>query len=199
MARFQLAASSLPLMPNSSVEAFAAYWWESVAGHGVVIFCVVNLQYGPSAWPEIRKASSPALGCQLAKLDEHAFVSGRLTFCGLRGFRLPELLFASQVCFFVIAMAKGLPAEPHGLFLGQAFISGNSGCCVERLIVISSYGGLEASNAFADSFAEFGQLFGSKDEQGETENNHQMHRLKQSFKHESSFGSSENKCGSLTF
>src|SRR5262249_22959126 len=54
------------------------------------------------------------------------------------------------------------------------------------LFFIGLHGRLEAADALADSFAQFRQLLGSEHEQGNSKNNQQMHRLKQSFKHKRS-------------
>jgi len=48
---------------------------------------------------------------------------------------------------------------------------------------VSFHGCLEAADALSDSFTQFGELFGPEHKQGNSENNQQMHRLKQSFKH----------------
>jgi len=72
--------------------------------------------------------------------------------------------------------------QTHDSPLGQALVVGNGGCCAGRLLFIfNSY--LEAADALSNSFAKFRKLFGPEHEQGNSENNQQMHGLKQSFKH----------------
>src|SRR2546426_12353239 len=61
-----------------------------------------------------------------------------------------------------------------------------------RSLFVSFHGCLEAADALSDSFSKFGELFGPEHKQGNSENNQQMHGLKQSFKHERSFRLSEN-------
>ena len=48
---------------------------------------------------------------------------------------------------------------------------------------LSVYGRFEPADAFADSFAEFREFLGPEHEQGETDDDEQMHGLKESFKH----------------
>jgi len=43
--------------------------------------------------------------------------------------------------------------------------------------------GFETSDAFAETFAEFGQLLGAEHEQSDSENYQHVRWLKQSFKH----------------
>jgi hypothetical protein len=92
--------------------------------------------------------------------------------------------------------------QTHDSPLGYDLVVGNGGCCARRLLVVSFHGCLEAADALSDSFTKFGELFGPEHEQGNSENNQQMHGLKQSFKHECSSRLSENisqrvsqKCG----
>jgi hypothetical protein len=47
---------------------------------------------------------------------------------------------------------------------------------------LGRHGGFEATDAFAQSFAEFRKLFGAEYKQGDSENHEHVHRLKQSFK-----------------
>src|SRR5208282_5280741 len=86
-------------------------------------------------------------------------------------------------------------AKTHDLLLGHTFAVSDGGCCADRLVVIRVHGGLEAANAFSDSFAELGKLLRSKHEKRNSENHQQMGRLKQSFKHECSFSSNGKQCG----
>jgi hypothetical protein len=60
------------------------------------------------------------------------------------------------------------------------------GCAVRGLVLF--HRGLEAADAFSDSLAEFGKLLRSEHKQSNSEDNQQVHRLKQSFKHKSSLG-----------
>src|SRR5438270_1310183 len=83
--------------------------------------------------------------------------------------------------------------EPHASPPSYALVVGNGGCCcADRLLVVSFHGCLKAADALSNSFTEVGELFGSEHEQGNSENNQQMHRLKQSFKHKCSFRLSDN-------
>src|SRR5207253_2983844 len=66
------------------------------------------------------------------------------------------------------------------LFVGpRAMRVGLKFCCQLRL---------EAADAFSESLAEFGKLLRSEHKQSNSEDNQQVHRLKQSFKHKSSLG-----------
>jgi hypothetical protein len=62
------------------------------------------------------------------------------------------------------------------------------GSCLIRLrgggrsFFFGRHGGFEASDALAQSFAEFGKLLGAEYEQGDSENYQHVHWLKQSFK-----------------
>src|SRR5713101_9453012 len=82
-------------------------------------------------------------------------------------------------------------AKTHDSPLGQALVVGNRGCCAVWLLFVF-HSCLEAADALSDSFAKFGKLFGPEHKQGNSENDQQMHRLKQSFKHECSFKLSDN-------
>jgi hypothetical protein len=83
-------------------------------------------------------------------------------------------------------------SQTHDSPLGYALVVGNGGGWASRILFVGFHGCLEASDALSDSFTKFGELFGPEDKQGNSENNQQMHGLKQSFKHERSFSSSEN-------
>src|SRR5215469_10102714 len=72
-----------------------------------------------------------------------------------------------------------------GLPLGQILIIGDACCCDGRLFFLGFHGRLEAADALSDSFAQLGQLLGTEYKQSNSEDNQQMHRLKQSFKHTS--------------
>src|SRR5712692_9926361 len=74
-------------------------------------------------------------------------------------------------------------AKTHDSPLGYALVVGNGDCCAGRLLFVSFHGCLEAADALSDSFTKFGELFGPEHKQGNSENNQQMHGLKQSFKH----------------
>src|SRR5712691_2393352 len=78
--------------------------------------------------------------------------------------------------------------QTHESPLGYALVVGNGGCCAGRLLFVSFHGCLEAADALSDSFAKFGELFRPEHKQGNSENNQQMHGLKQSFKHIGSLG-----------
>src|SRR5581483_9110895 len=54
-----------------------------------------------------------------------------------------------------------------------------------RLIAVA-HGFLEAANAFAQPFAQLRQFLGTKHQQRDSQNHEQVHRLKQTFKHNSS-------------
>jgi hypothetical protein len=82
--------------------------------------------------------------------------------------------------------------QTHDSPLGYALVVGTGGCWAGRMLLVGFHGCLEASDALSDSFTKFGEFFGPEHKQGNSENNQQMHRLKQSFKHERSFSSSEN-------
>src|SRR2546425_10941027 len=78
-------------------------------------------------------------------------------------------------------------AKTHDSPLGQALVVGNRGCCAVWLLFVF-HNCLEAADALSDSFTKFGELFGPEHKQGNSENNQQMHGLKQSFKHIGSLG-----------
>jgi len=74
--------------------------------------------------------------------------------------------------------------QTHESPRGYALVVGNGGCCAGRLLFVSFHGCLEAADALSDSFTKFGEFLGPEHKQGNSENNQQMHGLKQSFKHE---------------
>jgi hypothetical protein len=82
--------------------------------------------------------------------------------------------------------------QAHDSPLGYALVAANCVGCAGRLLFVDFHGCLEAADALSDSFAKFGELFGPEHKQGNSENNQQMHGLKQSFEHEYSFRLSEN-------
>src|SRR5712692_5932616 len=74
-------------------------------------------------------------------------------------------------------------SKTHDSPLGQALVVGNGGCCCTGRLLFIFHGCLEAADALSDSFAKFRKLFRPEHEQGNSENDQQMHGLKQSFKH----------------
>jgi hypothetical protein len=69
-------------------------------------------------------------------------------------------------------------SKTHDLLLGQALIAGDNGYDGGWLFLFGSNGRLKAADAFSDSFAKFWQLLWAENQQGNSKNNQQMHRLK---------------------
>src|ERR1700730_14931882 len=66
----------------------------------------------------------------------------------------------------------------------------NVGLCLRRFFRgLLSHGRLKAANTVTNSFAQLRKLPGAEHEQGNSEDYQQMHRLEQSFKHNSSANS----------
>jgi hypothetical protein len=74
-------------------------------------------------------------------------------------------------------------SKSHDLLLNKALIVSGDRYCGGWLCLLGFHRCLEAADTLSDSFAEFGQLFGAEDEQGNSEDNQQVHGLEQSFKH----------------
>ena len=75
-----------------------------------------------------------------------------------------------------------LGSKPHNLLLTHPRISGRRHRCC-GFVFFRFDRGFEPTNAFTDPFAQFRELFGAEDKQGDAKNYQKMRGLKQSFKH----------------